>query len=177
MPHHGEGAAGIGGVVHYARMINCVFNAITGGGVATVDTRANLVALQLLFPMTLEALGAHIRGTAPGQFMRMALYADNGDTPTGGALIVESLSTPTGAGRGKQEVVIVNTTLLAGLYWLAIQSTGTDTFLTIEQDESRFGTLQCWSYNQAYGAFADPCPATVWQDRVPWQYAIVASVP
>ena len=175
MPHHGEGV-GVGGVVHSVRMINGVFTALTGGGVAAINGKVSLEPLQLFFPATLEALGAHIRASAPGQNMRMGLYHDNGDTPVGGALIVESASVATGAGRGKYEVAIANTTLPAGLYWMAIQSDGIDTFVTIQADESKGGTLEARSYNLAYGAFTDPCPATLWSDT-PAMYAIVASVP
>jgi hypothetical protein len=98
--------------------------------------------------------------------IRLGLYRDNGDTPAGGALVVETASVA--LANFKNEVVIADTVLEPGLYWFALQNDdATPVFITSDQTESLGGTLQCYVFAQGYGAFTDPCPAVAFEMYTP----------
>lgn len=135
---------------------------------------------QLEYPMTLDRIGMR-HGTANGNF-RAAIYADNGDTPVGGALLVESASIA--VAWGVQEIPIGPISLPAGLYWRPVMyDDATDAVLRCSTTTliDQFGTLGMHEYLRGggvYGAFVDPCPATVIEDTHPFVgYLRVASVP
>lgn len=94
--------------------------------------------------------------------VRMGIYRDGGNTPNGGALIVESASTAMGAILKPLELTVTEATISRGLYWLGFESdVATAVLRRFDQNYSQVGTLQTYYYDRGggYGAFTDPCPA------------------
>ncbi|GAJ06618.1 unnamed protein product, partial [marine sediment metagenome] len=125
-----------------------------------VVNRFYTVPFKVEFTVTLDRIG-WIQGTLAGN-CRGGIYRDNGDTPVGGALIVDSglLAVPAGAQR-KKEIPIVSTRLTPGLYWVGatfddIVNTINRIDLTVVPD----GTLPAsWFLNAPAAALANPYPA------------------
>lgn len=93
---------------------------------------------------------------------RAGIYADNGDTPVGGALLCESPSTLSNGTNRCQELTVPDTVLDPGLYWIALAaSTTTDTYFYILPQLTIGCTLTGHAYALgAWGPLTNPCPAT-----------------
>lgn len=120
--------------------------------------RVYLIPVEVERKMTIDRICVPLSFPAAGN-IRVGVYADNGDTPVGAALIVESASVA--KTQNRQEVVIADTTLEAGLYWFGVQSDEGTTVLISESDSFAIGgTLQGHFYDRVggYGAFTTPCP-------------------
>lgn len=162
---------------HYARYIDEIFRMFAVAAAVSTGI-VSLTPIQIPFGMTLDRLGFICVNVAAGN-SRLGIYYDNGDLPDGGALIVETASVAVVVNQ-KNELIIADTSVPPGLYWLASQFDNVAcNYYPHLADQCRGGTLQTRRYNQAYGAFTDPCPATILLsgDFSPWQFTRVASVP
>lgn len=158
---------------HYARYIHAMWQRYAAPGALPIG-RAYLIPLQIEFMVTVDRIGMYV-GTANGN-IRLAIYHDNGDTPVGGALVVESGSVA--AIVSKNELTVADTQLAPALYWICVQND--DATLTACRSISypaNAGTLFTRRFGQAYGAFTNPCPATVNDGIVPMAFVRVKSVP
>jgi len=98
-------------------------------------------------------------GVAAGN-VRVGLFKDNGNTPVGGALIVESASTAKSGTNRKQEISIAETILTKSIVWVFVYSDEATTQVVCGSKlASLEGTLQPCYFNQAYGALPAVCPA------------------
>lgn len=166
---------------HYARMLWDIFasggpgwSALTFGSAG----RYFLVPFNVEYTITIDTIGFATRETAGGNVI-VGAYEDNGDTPVGGSLIVQSASTAL-AGRINQkiEVPIASTQLTPRLIWLVLRGSasadvvnGTGAFVRAG------GTLQEYYIDGAYAALPDPCPAATGQLNAPAMFVMVTSVP
>jgi len=133
-------------------------------GSTEVVATARVYVNPIVVPVDLyvDAVIIHLGDPVAGNVI-VGIYADNTDTPVGGAVIIESASTAKTGTNRQMEVAITETLLTKGLYWLAIES---DEATTILQKSSGYwcagGTLKSHTYERAggYGALTDPCPAT-----------------
>ena len=141
---------------------NVIFDAIgKDSGIAVVLTTAGKVfatPLQIDHPVIVNRIAIFIRTVTAGN-VRVGIYRDMGNTPAGGALIVESASTAAAAGSTCQEIAIADTYLDRGIYWLVVQSDTTT--LELQRASSSFystGTLngKTWANTGAYAAFENP---------------------
>jgi hypothetical protein len=144
----------------YARVLPTVYFNEGISTITMVNKRVYIVPIQIPYMVIIDRL-AYTLDTVSAGNVRMGLYRDNGDTPVGGALVVESGSVAkAGTGR-KQEVTIPNTQLTPGLYWLAVLSDESTTI--IYRCDGAYGTggtlLACYYDIGAYGALTNPCPA------------------
>ena len=176
MPHHGEGVD-VAGVVHYARYLWDLFIVRGWAAMASPANWASIVPFQAEYAVTIDRIFHHNDTVSAGNF-RAGIYADNGDTPVGGALLAESAAVATTGVNQKQEVPIPPLSLPAGLYWLAHQKDDDADRLYIHpQAESAGGTLIGRAYALAFGPFTNPCPAAPITNS-PTQLGVrVASVP
>ena len=151
------GSSAGGGVapLSYAFYIRGIF---TLGGIDNPGVNVvRLTPIQIPYDMTVDRI---VYCTTVAGNVRVGIYADNGNQPDGGALLVESVSLPATA--NKSEYTIANTALTKGLYWLALNNDAAG--LNFNTPFSRIapgGTLFHRSYNLVYAAFTNPCPATV----------------
>ena len=162
MPHHGE--SGVGGYAHHFRYLWYEFAKTSINLKAFMPgppCRVFLVPINIPVSFTVDRL-LYLVNVQAGN-VRLGLYADNGDAPDGGALIVETASLAMGVGGNKDEKVVAATMCAAGEYWLAIQ--GDNAGGSMWQGRitiSCGGTLFTRQYDLAggYGAFTNPCPVT-----------------
>lgn len=147
------------------------------GTITVVTARVYLMPIEIPFRCTVNRICVFYTTPVAGN-IRAGIYNDNGNTPAGGTLIVESASIAKSGTNRMQEVTIASTQLAAGLYWIAVQSDEATT-ITIG-DNYRFsiaGTIQTYYYDLGgYGAFTTPCPA-VTQSAAPANWLRVASIP
>lgn len=98
---------------------------VNSDGTATLMTANSMTAMPIVVgaPHTFTAIAIDftIVGTA-GSVVRLGVYADNGGTPVGGAL-VQDCGTVIGTGLGTVSIV-VNNALAPGLYWLVAVGQG-----------------------------------------------------
>jgi len=122
--------------------------------------RCYLMPIQVPIRLTVDRICIPWAGTVAGN-IRAGIYKDNGETPEGGDLLVESASVAKSGTNRLQEITITDTQLDAGLYWVAIQ--GDESTTEVERSTGRYyhnGALQEYYYDLgAYGPFTDPCPA------------------
>jgi len=125
--------------------------------------------------MTVDALVITIN--AANRNVRLGLYNDNGLLPDGGALVVESGAVATAV--GKLECPIANTRLTPALYWLGTQNDNAALQVVSNQTQSDAtgATPRGRRYVQAFGAFTNPCPATVAENTPPIGKLRVLSIP
>lgn len=116
---------------------------------------------QLAIPWTVEIDRlSYVVGPVSAGNVRMGLYREGptADLPDGGGLIVESGSVAQIAAFSLHVITIPDTILRSGPYFLAVQGDDvTGTFLRAFTDNA---SVLARLYNQAYGPFTDPCPAT-----------------
>lgn len=115
---------------------------------------------------TFNRIGIRVATGATGK-IRLGVYSDNGGTPTGGGLLLDSGEIDTAVAEDKE--VVINLTLAAGWYWLAIFSNTTATLRGLGAVSSPallgFTGVNVTSlHNRAsitatYGPLPNPCPA------------------
>jgi len=178
MPHHGEAVGGGGGgATHYFRYIHLLQSKHAAGNNNVTAARVYLQMIQIPVEMTIDRI-AHCVVVQNGNIIR-GIYEDNGLTPAGGALVVESASVALGAA-GWDEITVADTTLAEGLYWLALESDDATANLRRVDSLSVPTISGHYFYNRAlgYGPLTDPCPAILGPDAYCWMgYLRVASVP
>lgn len=108
--------------------------------------------------------------------VRAGIYEDNGETPVGGALMVDSGSVAKTGTYQKQEVTIAETFLPRGLHWLAVQSDEATTKYC-RNILGVAGTLRTYQYDPVGYAFTDPCPAVAASNNLPVLGVRVAHIP
>ena len=122
--------------------------------------RVYLNPIEVPYRIEIDRLGYQVGLTSAGN-IRMGLYRQGtvADTPDGGALVVESASEAQVAGNRIQSVIVPDTVLIPGLYYLAWQGDdATATFYAWRDNGGLWPT--CSTRGGGYGAFTDPCPAT-----------------
>jgi len=146
--------------ITYLRYLKPVFEGYGYTNLTLTANRVYLMPIEVPVRMSVDAILVFYKGTVAGN-IRAAIYKDNGEIPSGGALVVESASVAKSGTWRKQEISIAETQLEPGLYWLAIQSDESTTIVCNESNAFvRYGTLRSYVYDLgAYGAFTDPCPA------------------
>jgi len=169
--------------ISYSRIeFMTAFQEISGPGI-TIGTvgRVFLAAKQIEVTKTLDRIIIWIMGTSAGN-CRVAIYRDMGDTPVGGALVVESTSQALPGAWDCFEVVITATRLAPGLYWLAIMFD--DATAVVYSHVPIFVTsggstliAKRLLVDPGYGAFPDPCPAIQEWVAPPLMGVRVASTP
>ena len=133
--------------------------ALQGAGVQAFGTagRVYLMPLDIPYDVTIDRL-FYVVGNASNGNIRMGLYRKAAlDTVDAGVLVVQSASVAQAAINTQQLVTVVNTVLTPDQYFLAIQG------------DNVLGTLRRYNpvddiaqrFDQVYGVFTDPCPATV----------------
>lgn len=163
MPHHGELTGPL-----YQRYIKGIFEGNLSSTTFVTD-RVYLLPIQILFPMAVDRCILQYAAIAAGN-IRAGIYRDNGDTPVGGALIVESAGIPKIGINQKHEVPIADTILLPGLYWMAfVSDENLSTYWLVQPVWRSGGTLTSHEYALgAFGPLDDPCPATATEGNVPY---------
>lgn len=150
-----------------------------GSAQAFVTARCYLAPVQIPVNLTIDRLGWLQDAVSAGN-VRMGIYRDMGDTPLGGALVVESASVAKAGTARKMELTIAATQLSPGLYWVCVQSDeATSSFTMGSQDMSNGGTILTCQYDRGggYGAFTNPCPAITTNAGVAIQFVRVKSIP
>jgi hypothetical protein len=112
----------------------------------------------------------------------VGIYRDNGDTPVGGAVVVQSASIAKSGTNRTQEFTVATTSLQPGLYWIALVSDENTTKFDRYGVSEFFtgGTFFAAYYDRGggYGALTDPCPAiTALTSMALHAFVRVASVP
>lgn len=144
---------------HYARYIKCIFDLGPDYTQVPAIGRVQLCPIQIPFTVTIDAIVIFYGDACAGN-LRVGLYEDVNDDPTGGDLLVESGSVAKAGVGQKQEVAVTQTQLAPGLYWAAAQSDEITTLIyRCHPYFSNGGSVQHYFYDHAYGAFTDPCPA------------------
>lgn len=141
------------------RVIKSEYWEFQGAAIGTAG-RVYLTPLIIKDTVTVDRIGLTMDDPTAGNWT-VGIYADNGDTPQGGDLIVESASTSKGASWTSQEITITPTTLQPGTYWLAIQSDEVTTVIMRTSSMYSGITLNPRYYDRGggYGALTNPCPA------------------
>lgn len=161
---------------HYTRMIWDIFNPAADRTITLGDGDLHLTPVQIEFLCTVEAIG-FITENPVSPFVRMGIYYDNGDTPVGGALIVQGGPLAPVVNQ-KNEVVVAATQLVPGLYWIAFISDGDCDVMSPTWQGLGGGTIVAyWSDNYGYGALPDPCPAADLRSNQTCTYLLVSGVP
>lgn len=160
------------------RYLPPIFNFNCNFSLTVVTARVYLTPIQVPVRMTVEAIAAAMVGTSAGN--RIAgIYKDNGNTPVGGALVVESASDAKVGTYQRDEISIADTQVEPGIYWLAYESDEATSILM--SDAAGFtvgGTLQNCYYDRGggYGALTNPCPAITNTSLCPVLFLRVDSV-
>jgi len=122
-----------------------------------IATRIYLGEIQVPFTVTIDRLFYVVGGAQNGN-IRMGLFRDNGDDPSGGVLVVESASVAQGVVNQQQVVAVADTLLTPGRYWVALQTDdGAATFM--RYFDGTGATARLYTRGGAYGPFENPCPA------------------
>lgn len=165
---------------HYAKFWPVTIQVPTNDANTMTTARVYLMPVQVLFLSTVDRICVICAAVSAGN-MTVGIYEDNGGTPVGGALVVESASLAKPGNFRHVEYTIADTQLVPGLYWVAVES---DEATTILIDVEMFGGLigrpiEPHTYDRAggYGPLTDPCPATANPAHAPLMYLRVASVP
>jgi len=164
--------------IAYMKYMMPVFHIRADDTVTVATARCYLAPIEVRVRVTVDRIVVGWRTPAVGN-VRAAIYKDNGDTPEGGALVVESASVAKVGTWQKQEIVIASTVLEPGLYWLSIQSDENTSVVDSEVDGiAQGGTLNAKYYDRGggYGAFTNPCPAVTLTSDCPIIFLRVASV-
>ena len=167
-------AAGIGHL-HYTRVIGQERS--TGewfSSAAQVANRLYAIPIQVFRRFAVSKLGWVISVQAGN--IRTGIYRDNGDTPVGGALLIDNGGVACGLGNRKQEVDCV-LILEPGLYWLAMVCDAAPTLIASQGIGVLGGTLLKGRVAFAYAALPNPFPAGFVADLdTPYQYLIGLNV-
>lgn len=162
---------------HYARTLHgkfpCEPNTMT-----VVVNRVYLMPLEVPFTATVNRIAVTYFTPVAGN-IRAGIYQDNGDTPFGGSLLVESASVAKSGTDRAQEIVIAATQLTPGLYWTAVVSDEATTMVfRILWRMWETASLVSRKYLLGvYGPLTNPCPAVTSESATPCVYMRVTSVP
>lgn len=170
---------------HYARMALTEWT-VPGANANFTPTadRVYLEPLQIGRMYTADYISL-FRGAAwlaAGEQVILGIYADNGDTPTGGALLASTgIVAVLNPNNVIQEVAIGPITLDPGLYWLAqVYDTATGNMLRVfdaNADIAKGGTLFSRYYDAGAFVLTDPCPATVDNADTLLSYLLISAIP
>lgn len=169
---------------HYLRMIGDLFAGGPGfvaadWGETMGDDTIMLMPLQVPYTITVDRIGLIPR--VQNGNIEVGIYADNGDTPVGGARLVTSGIVACPAAGQKQEITIADYELTAELYWLALwRSSATVVFaMSGAALAASFlgGTLYTHAIWAGGGGLPDTCPATEDTGASDAMYVRVKSVP
>lgn len=139
------------------------------GTIANLTNFANIAILHAIYfdaPMTISQLTCEITvAGGAGTFLRLGLYEDNGGTPVGGALLFDSGNIDANVIATINAVIAPALARQKGIStWAALITDSA--LLTVRRCHSEIGfnevgaeMMNGCTYNQAFGAFADPCPA------------------
>lgn len=123
--------------------------------------RAFLIPIDVPWPVIADRIIYGVGAVAAGN-VRCAIYREGAaaDSPAGGELVIESGSVAQPGAEELHSVVIADTLLIPGQYFLAIQ--GNDVAGTYFRSYAA-GEQRAFYYDIAggYGSFTDPCPAVV----------------
>jgi len=125
-----------------------------GGGFGS--GRVMLVPVEVPWPMTVDRILYQVGNLGRGS-VRVGIYqtGPNPESPQEGLLVVESGPVPQGLAQGIQMVVIPDTQLFTGIYFLALQGESDQGSFCRSRDAS---TWFAWAYDQKFGPFVNPCP-------------------
>ena len=151
-----------------------------------VSGRVFLQAIQVPRQLTVDQFLIPILNSGTGNY-RGCLYADNGDTPVGGKLTIDTGDVASAANSldpvGTLSVSPV-VSLKPGLYWIGYQTSVVGASMRTDGSGSSSNLLPaifngCFYDNPGgYGAPQDPCPAvTNLSSQCVYQYLRVLSVP
>jgi hypothetical protein len=138
-----------------------------------------LSPIEVPYTMTVDRICAPWYTPVAGN-VKATIYRDAGDTPQGGAVVVSAGSVAKTGTYRKQEILIADTQLLPGLYWIGLVSDEATTMPTcFGPSQLGSGAVNGHSYDLvAYAnAFTDPCPAVAAAGYVPSCFFRVKSVP
>jgi len=169
--------SGINEHVLYRRLLRPVYDYSVYNDLTVATARVYLIPLEVPVTLTTDAIWVAYLDPSVGN-CRAAIYADNGETPVGGALIVESASVAKGGIWSSQDITIADIELNPGLYWLAYQS-DENTTIVYGHNTAMINNLRISSYRYdlgAYGAFTDPCPAVTVEHATPYLRLWVKSI-
>ena len=140
-----------------------VFMGIGATSTVTLDTagRVYLTPIIIKERCWINKIYFYIDSVSAGN-LTAGIYRDNGATPGGGPLVVESASVAAAGTYRVQAISIALTELTPGLYWVGIESDST-TVVTDRISPSglvhaNFLTEYYYDRSGGYGAFTDPCP-------------------
>jgi hypothetical protein len=122
-----------------------------GGG------RIDAVPINIPFTMTVDRILIVLQGAAGNGIL--GIYRDNGFTPVGGALVVQSASTA--LADGSNYLVIASTRLTPSLYWIALTNdVGIGNIFHVNNWRMGQGGRLFWcDVNMGvYNPLPDPCP-------------------
>jgi len=154
-------------ILVHADMISAVF----------VVGVVRLSRFEVQHTITIDQLIYNVGAGSAGN-VRMGIYAQGGaDIPDGGALLAEAGPVAQAAANTPQFLGIANTRLTPGAYWIGIQgdnAVGSHIRLghAIPVQPARSQT-----FNQAFGAFTNPCPATIAGGAGPFVAVRILSIP
>ncbi len=141
----------------------------------STDGRVQLTPAWLPRPMTLSHLAIPLQGVGAGDLIRLCVYSDNGFTPQGGKLLLDSGSiTPAASAANVPNIFQLPTPLRLGkgIYWLGWMShnpstnliSQTASFQPLFNDTGNEMMTGChYIPSGGFGPFIDPCP-TVTRD-------------
>jgi len=161
----------------YARLI---WNTFARGDPTAENRLAQFLLvtpIEIPFKCIIDHIG-WINGTAAGS-VKAVIYRDNGDTSEGGALVVQSGATACAGNGQKQEAVIAETLLVAGLYWIGILVQGAvnaDMYGNAANEHDLGGTLQGEHDDVNSDTVPDPAPTPDSNSRSPYMYVRVKEV-
>lgn len=159
---------------HYARYLECIFS--PGNSARGYTTgEAWLWPIQVPYDVTIDRIGCVADCDTVN--IRMGIYPDNGDTPQGSALTVESGSVAI-AGWGKEELTVADTVIVAGLNWVVFTLDGTaKAFYFVMDTYQNNPTIRGKKFDHVYGAFPATCPAVANTTQTPINFVRVKSTP
>ncbi len=160
-----------------AVLAGCPTPQTVAGGSGSTDGKVQLTPAWLPRPMTLSHLAISLQGTGAGDLMRLCIYNDNGFTPQGGKLLLDSGSiTPTGPTSANIPNVVQLSSpirLGKGIFWLGWMSRNTSTSLLAQtssfqplfNDTGNEMMTGChYIPSDGFGSFIDPCPTVIRDD-------------
>jgi len=175
--YHGHRTWGDKSIIPYTRIefVEPYSGALTAvAWVVGTAGRCFLQPLIIEYPRTIDGVIVDIQNVCAGNH-RVGIYRDNGDTPVGGALVAQSGSVAK-AGVWTTALIPLAAALARGLYWIGIMSDEVLTEYTRLNNSWNAAVLPRCYYDQAYGAFANPCPAITVIGSMPNLATRVASV-
>ena len=169
-------ASSPGGVTLYERHIWDLFGFSNWLAMNTTHDDMYLSPIIIPYRLTIDRLGCVINAAAGN--IRLGIYADNGDTPAGGALLAESAATLAVVRKNELALTIGTLRLNPGLHWLAINqdNDAMNPDGQVIDDMNQGGTLRSKFAVHVFGPLPNPCPAVADSLHIV-KYVRVLSVP